>query len=122
MPNVNRQWLLASHPEGMPEESNWKLVESPLPEPGPGEMLARTIWLSVDPYMRGRISRARNYAKGVEIGERMQGGGVGEIVRSNNPDFAPGTIVESRAFGSSEERRVGHAWVSTCSSRCPPVR
>src|SRR3546814_18227191 len=62
-------------------------------------MLARTIWLSVDPYMRGRISRARNYAKGVEIGERMQGGGVGEIVRSNNPDFAPGTIVESRAFG-----------------------
>src|SRR3546814_5235248 len=70
-------------------------------------MLARTIWLSVDPYMRGRISRARNYAKGVEIGERMQGGGVGEVVHSNNPDFAPGTIVESRAFGWQEYAVLG---------------
>jgi NADPH-dependent curcumin reductase CurA len=54
---VNRQWLLAAHPEGMPEPSDWRLVARPVEEPGPGQMLVRALYLSVDPYMRGRISR-----------------------------------------------------------------
>jgi NADPH-dependent curcumin reductase CurA len=97
--NRNRQWLLASHPDGMPEEANWRLVEGPVPEPGPGQILARALYLSVDPYMRGRISPARNYAAGVAIGEVMTGGGVGEVVRSNHPGVAPGDVVESFTFG-----------------------
>ena len=99
MRNANRQILLARYPEGLPQESDWRLAEAPVPEPGDGEMLVRTLWLSVDPYMRGRISPAKNYAKGVAPGEVMQGGGVGEVVRSHIPGFKPGDIVESMAFG-----------------------
>lgn len=99
MRNVNRQFQLVRYPEGLPVESDWKLVETPVPEPGAGEILVRTQWLSVDPYMRGRISPAKSYAKGVAPGELMVGGGVGEVVRSNIPEFKPGDIVESMAFG-----------------------
>ncbi len=99
---MNRQWLLRSYPEGMPEESNWELVSRPVAEPGPGELLVRSLYLSVDPYMRGRISPARNYARGVRIGEVMTGGGVGEVLRSNDPRFRPGEVVESFGFGWQE--------------------
>ncbi|MGH6898847.1 MAG: NADP-dependent oxidoreductase [Geminicoccaceae bacterium] len=112
MAAVNRQWLLASHPEGMPDASNWRLVEGPIPQPGPGEILVRAHWLSVDPYMRGRISRRRNYAAGVGIGAVMTGGGVGEVVESNHPDFAQGDIVESFTFGWQE-----HAVLSAAAAR-----
>jgi len=106
---VNRQWLLAAHPEGAPEAGNWRLVEGPIPEPGPGEILVRAHWLSVDPYMRGRISRRRNYAAGVEVGAVMTGGGVGEVVESRHPGFAPGDIVESFTFGWQEHAVLGGA-------------
>lgn len=99
MRNVNRQFQLVRYPEGLPTEQDWKLVETPVPEPGAGEILVRTQWLSVDPYMRGRISPAKSYAKGVAPGELMVGGGVGEVVRSNIAEFKPGDIVESMAFG-----------------------
>ncbi|HEX6980528.1 MAG TPA: zinc-binding dehydrogenase, partial [Alphaproteobacteria bacterium] len=99
MSNVNRKFILVRHPEGMPVESDWRLIESPVPEPGDGEMLVRTIWLSVDPYMRGRISPAKGYTKGVQPGEVMVGGGVGVVVRSRRPDFREGDIVESMSFG-----------------------
>jgi NADPH-dependent curcumin reductase CurA len=99
MRNANRQFQLVRHPEGAPKESDWKLVESPVPEPGEGEMLVRSLWLSVDPYMRGRISPVKSYTKGVLPGEVMQGGGVGEVVRSRHPGFKTGDIVESMAFG-----------------------
>lgn len=99
MRNRNRQFLLARHPDGMPKESDWTLVESPIPDPGDGELLVRTIWLSVDPYMRGRISPAKGYTKGVLPGEVMQGGGVGQVIRSRHPDFREGDIVESMGFG-----------------------
>ena len=99
MRNVNRQFILVRYPEGLPKEDDWKLVENPVPEPGADEMLVRTQWLSVDPYMRGRISPAKSYAKGVAPGELMVGGGVGEVVRSNIPEFKPGDIVESMGFG-----------------------
>jgi NADPH-dependent curcumin reductase CurA len=99
MRNVNRQFQLVRYPEGLPTEQDWKLVETPVPEPGAGEILVRTQWLSVDPYMRGRISPAKSYAKGVAPGELMVGGGVGVVVRSNIAEFKPGDIVESMAFG-----------------------
>ncbi|MDX1539772.1 MAG: NADP-dependent oxidoreductase [Geminicoccaceae bacterium] len=99
---INRQWLLKAHPEGMPAVGDFELVERPLGEPADGELLVRADWLSVDPYMRGRISRQQNYAAGVRVGEVMTGGGVGEVLSSRHPAFAAGDVVESFGFGWQE--------------------
>src|SRR5262252_347410 len=89
--DVNRQILLKSRPEGAPGLGNFELVQRP--EPGDGEVLMRTRYLSLDPYMRGRMSAAKSYAKPVEVGEPMVGGTVGEIVKSRNAKFAVSDIV-----------------------------
>lgn len=94
MSSVNRQFVLASRPVGLPEESNFRLIETPIPELKDGEFLARAMYLSVDPYMRGRISQARSYAQPVEVGGVMVGGGVARVVESKNPHFAVGDIVD----------------------------
>jgi NADPH-dependent curcumin reductase len=91
--DVNRQILLRSRPEGTPGLDNFTLVESPVPEVGDGEVLIRTRWLSLDPYMRGRMSAAKSYAQPVEVGEPMVGGTVGEVTASRNPRFAVGDVV-----------------------------
>jgi NADPH-dependent curcumin reductase CurA len=91
--NVNRQIQLKSRPEGAPGLDNFELVERPVPEPGEGEVLMRTLYLSLDPYMRGRMSAAKSYAKPAAVGEPMVGGTVGEIVASRNPKFSAGDIV-----------------------------
>jgi NADPH-dependent curcumin reductase len=91
--NVNRQILLKSRPEGAPGLDNFELTESPTPEPGEGEVLMRNVYLSLDPYMRGRMSAAKSYAKPAAIGQPMVGGTVGEIVRSRHPQYAAGDIV-----------------------------
>jgi len=92
--STNRQFTLAARPVGMPKESDFNLVESPAPKPGEGEVLLRTMYLSVDPYMRGRISGVKSYAAPVEIGQVMVGGTVGKVVESNHADYHPGDIVE----------------------------
>ena len=70
MQNVaNHRWLLAAYPDGMPTLENWTLDRQPVPDPGPGQILVKAKWLSVDPYMRGRMSPSANYTKGVAIGE-----------------------------------------------------
>lgn len=93
----NRQILLAARPAGEPKDSDFSLVETAIPEPGPGQMLLRTVYLSLDPYMRGRMSAAKSYARPVEIGEVMEGGTVSAVVRSSLAGFAPGDIVECRS-------------------------
>jgi len=98
MAAVNRQWLLASRPVGFPKMSDFRLAETPVPAPGPGQMRVRNLWLSVDPYMRGRMNEARSYARPVPIGGVMEGGTVARVEVSNVKGFAPGAIVESR-FG-----------------------
>src|SRR5271168_5141135 len=90
----NRQILLASRPQGSPSESNFTLVETPVPEPREGELLVRALYLSLDPYMRGRMSDRASYAKPVGIGEVMTGAIVGRIVASRHADFREGEIVE----------------------------
>ena len=90
---MNRVVTLASRPTGVPDESNFALVEQPVPEPGPGEVLVRVLWTSVDPYQRGRMSEARSYAKPVEIGEVMTAQAIGEVVESNDPRFAASDLV-----------------------------
>jgi NADPH-dependent curcumin reductase len=88
--------VLASRPVGEPTLDNFRLEELPIPQPGPGHMLLRTLWLSLDPYMRGRMSDAPSYAKPVGIGDVMEGGTVSEVVASNIPRFAKGDIVVGR--------------------------
>jgi NADPH-dependent curcumin reductase CurA len=92
---INRQVLLAARPTGAPKPSDFKLVETAIPEPGPGEVLVRNIYMSVDPYMRGRMNDRRSYAKPWEVGQPADGRAVGEVVRSNDPRFAPGAVVSS---------------------------
>ena len=90
MPEGNRQVLLQRRPTGMPVPEDFAIVDRPLPEPGPDEVLLRGIYLSLDPYMRGRISGVRSYARPTEIGEVIEGRVVGQVVRSNHPDFREG--------------------------------
>src|SRR5262245_16147314 len=90
---MNRQITLAARPTGLPKESDFRLVESPIPTPGPGEVLTRTLYLSVDPYMRGRMNDAKSYAPPVQIGEVMVGGTVSRVERSNDASFQATDIV-----------------------------
>jgi NADPH-dependent curcumin reductase CurA len=92
---TNRQILLAARPEGAPTPAHFRLAETPAPEPGEGEVLLKTLWLSLDPYMRGRMSAARSYAKPVEIGHVMEGGTVSKVAASRHEGFAPGDIVQA---------------------------
>jgi NADPH-dependent curcumin reductase CurA len=90
---VNRQILLKSRPEGMPGLDNFVLAQGPVPTPADGEVLMRNQYLSLDPYMRGRMSAAKSYAKPVEVGAPMVGHTVGEVVASRHPKFSAGDIV-----------------------------
>ena len=74
MPETARRIVLASRPVGEPKASDFRLEEFPVPQPGPGQMLLRTKWLSLDPYMRGRISDAPSYAKPVDVDEVIEPG------------------------------------------------
>ena len=91
---VNRQIRLASRPVNYPLESDFSLVESPLPQPQEGEVLVQALWLSLDPYMRGRMRAERSYTTPVELGQVMVGGVAGRIIQSRTPAFSEGDIVE----------------------------
>jgi len=90
---INKQILLKSYPIGEPKASDFALVETPIPEPGEGEILSRTIYLSLDPYMRGRISKSQSYAAGVELDSVIVGGTISKVVKSNHPQFQAGDFV-----------------------------
>lgn len=93
MPTINRQWLLASRPTGEASASNFRLVEAPLPEVGEGQVLVRHHYLSLDPYMRGRMNESKSYAAPQPLDAVMIGGTAGEVVASRNPNFAAGDKV-----------------------------
>jgi NADPH-dependent curcumin reductase len=92
-----RRVALARRPRGAPAPEDFRLEEAPVPEPREGEALVRTVWLSLDPYMRGRMSDAPSYAPSVAIGAAMTGECVGEVVASRAPSLAEGDLV--RGFG-----------------------
>ncbi|MET9252780.1 NADP-dependent oxidoreductase [Streptomyces sp. NPDC003717] len=93
MPDVNREWHLKSRPVGVPTPENFALVEADVPTPGPGQVLVRNEYVSVDPYMRGRMSAAKSYVDPFELDKVMQGGAVGEVVASNAEGIAVGDHV-----------------------------
>jgi NADPH-dependent curcumin reductase CurA len=89
----SREWRLGAYPQGMPREDDFELAEVELPDPRDGELLIRNEFLSVDPYMRGRMRDARSYVPPYRIGQAMSGGAVGEVVASRNASFAKGDRV-----------------------------
>jgi NADPH-dependent curcumin reductase CurA len=90
---TNRRVTLAARPDGFPKESDFALDEVNLPGPGTGEVLLRVLFASVDPYQRGRMSKARSYAQPMEIGDVITSQSLGEVVESHDGRFAPGDIV-----------------------------
>jgi NADPH-dependent curcumin reductase CurA len=93
MNNRNQRVLLKRRPTGAPTTADFEIIDSPIPDPNDGEVLVRGIYLSLDPYMRGRISGARSYAKPVDVGAVMEGRVVGQVARSRDPRFQEGDYV-----------------------------
>ncbi|ALK96382.1 NADP-dependent oxidoreductase [Massilia sp. WF1] len=91
--NRNRRIVLQQRPHGAPDDNTFRMVEEAVPQPQDGQVLLRTLFLSLDPYMRGRISDAPSYAAPVEIGAVMVGGTVSRVEASRNPDFPVGQLV-----------------------------
>jgi NADPH-dependent curcumin reductase CurA len=110
MSAMNQQIRLKSRPAGEPTAANFELAQGPVPTAGDGEVLRRTIYLSLDPYMRGRMSDAASYATPVEIGGVMGGHTVSEVVESRNPDFKKGEFVTGydgwQAYGVSNGKEL----------------
>ena len=92
-PSINRRIVLAARPHGEPTDSDFRLETGEVPQPGPGQVLLRTVYLSLDPYMRGRMSDAPSYAEPVQVGQPMVGGTVTRVQASNHPDYQPGEWV-----------------------------
>jgi len=103
----NQRIVLASRPEGWVTPDNFRLEKGPLPKIGDGEVLVKNLWLSLDPYMRGRMSDAKSYVKGVDLGEVMVGQTAGEVLESNNPAFKKGDQVLTQLgwqlYGATKE-------------------
>ena len=94
---TNRQIKLASRPTGEPKPENFDMATSDIPAPKDDEMLLRTVYLSLDPYMRGRMSDAKSYADPLEVGDVMMGATVAQVVESNIDNFAAGDLVVSNS-------------------------
>jgi len=88
-----RAWHLKSRPTGMPTSDNFELKETALPELGEGQVRVRNRWLSVDPYMRGRMNDVKSYVPAFQVGEPLEGGAIGEVVESRAEGLAPGDLV-----------------------------
>jgi NADPH-dependent curcumin reductase CurA len=105
--HVNREIHLKSRPTGMPRAENFELVETEIPKPGQGQFLVRNIWMSVDPYMRGRMMDRQSYVPPFQVGRVLDGGSVGQVIGSNHDGFAEGDYVCGFANGGWREY-----WVS----------
>jgi len=92
---ASREIRLKSRPVGAPSLDNFELATVEAPTPGPGEVQVRNLWMSVDPYMRGRMNDAKSYVPPFQVGQPLQGGAIGEVVASDDPAFAPGDLVNS---------------------------
>jgi NADPH-dependent curcumin reductase CurA len=122
MTGTNRQVLLAARPKGEVTENDFRIVDVPMPTPGEGEVLVRNEWLSLDPYMRGRMSEAKSYAASVAIGEVMVGQTAGEVVESRTSQFKSGDKVLSplgwQLYGVAKARDLTPIDVSRAPASC----
>ena len=104
---TNRRVLLRSRPVGEPKPTDFEIADAPMPTPADGEILVRTIWLSLDPYMRGRMNDVKSYSAPVELGGVMTAGTVGEVVESRHPGFRSGDFVLS--YGGWQTHHIARA-------------
>ena len=111
---MNKQVLLASRPQGAVTEQNFRIVDAPAAKPRQGEVLVKNEWLSLDPYMRGRMNDVKSYVPPAQIDEVMVGRTVGEVVESKNPSFAAGDKVVDAARLAALRRCGGFG---VCASR-----
>ncbi|GET32214.1 putative NADP-dependent oxidoreductase YfmJ [Prolixibacter bellariivorans] len=102
----NRQIILKSRPVGRPTADNFELKEIEIPTPAEGELLLKALYISVDPYMRGRMSDAKSYVEPFQVGEPINGGAVAEVTESRHPDFSAGDVVVSRPLAWQEYQTV----------------
>jgi NADPH-dependent curcumin reductase CurA len=98
---TSREIHLAARPQGWPTADTFRLVDVDLPEPGPDEVLVRNLYMSVDPYMRGRMNDAKSYVPPFQVDQVLEGGAVGEVVSSNSASLSPGQVV-THNFGWRE--------------------
>src|SRR5947209_17276403 len=104
MAHTSREVQLAARPVGEPKPSDFRLAETDVPDPGPGQILVRNRWMSVDPYMRGRMNDARSYVTPFALNAPLDGGAVGEVVASGDERFREGqTILHQLGWRRSEE-------------------
>jgi NADPH-dependent curcumin reductase CurA len=103
---TNHQFRLAARPVGTPKRSDWNYVEEPVRDPGPGEVVVKALYISLDPAMRGWMNEGRSYIPPVGIGEVMRAGGAGRVIASNNPGFAVGDHVTGM-LGAQEYALIG---------------
>src|SRR5688572_3476168 len=102
----NMQVLLAARPRGRVEESHFRIVESEIPAADAGEFVVRNHYLSLDPYMRGRMDDAKSYTKSAVVGDVMVGTAVGEVIESRHEKFRPGDFVETRTGWQLDRKSV----------------
>ena len=116
----NRQWLLAARPKGAVDESNFKLVEADVPILKDGQMLIRVHYLSLDPYMRGRMDETKSYAVPQPLNEVMIGGTVGEVLESKNPNYQVGDMVVGAGGWQEYYVSDGAGHIKVDAHRLPP--
>ena len=112
---LNQRIVLVSRPQGAPTPENFRLERVSLPDLADGQVLLKTLYLSLDPYMRGRMSDAPSYAAPVEIGEVMRAGGIGKVIASRHPHFAVGDLV-SAGLGVQEYKEFSSTSVTARSN------
>src|SRR5580692_10050249 len=95
MPISSRECHLKSRPEGVPTHDNFEIVTVQLPDPGPGEVQVKNLWMTADPYMRGRMNDVKSYSPPFQLGEAMQGGAIGVVTKSNGAALGEGDLVQS---------------------------
>ena len=110
---MNTKILLNERPHGEPNLGNFKTVKEEIRTPNNGEVLLKTIYMSLDPYMRGRMNDAKSYAKPVEIGEVMEAGALSQVIESKSKLFKIGDFVEGRHNGEQVQKLSWRHWNST---------
>ena len=118
---TSREVRLKSRPVGLPNADNFDVATVTLPAPGPGEIQVRNTWMTVDPYMRGRMNDVKSYSPPFALGEAMQGGAVGEVIASNDPSLKVGDLVQS-FFGWREAFNAPAAMVQKLETHGLPVQ
>ena len=118
----NRKIVLQKRPDGFPEEDDFNLVSSEINELHHGEVIIEVMWLSLDPYMRGRMSAAKSYALPINIGDVVVGGAVGKVVESKCNGFKVGDIVEGFTIGWQEYARVQGSNLRIVDHKLAPIQ